>query len=125
RRNCEAGFRLAAVAAVGNQREPTAPRERNSVPITDRVGAISLADYLDFSRASAAVALDRRSVIRTPAPPPSRSGSEPPHGRAGAHEPQRSDRPDVSIDRPRNQPAAWGHRDECGHRIALASKGQA
>jgi ABC-type uncharacterized transport system substrate-binding protein len=78
--------------------------------------------HADFSRAGAAVALDCRSVLRTPAPPASRSGSEPPHGRAGAHEPQRRHRPDVGIDRSRDQAAAGGHRNECGRRIALASK---
>ena len=54
-----------------------------------------------------------------------RSGSKPPHGRAGAHEPQCRHRPDVSIDRPRDQPTTGGHRNECGYRIAVASKRQA
>src|SRR5262249_17978715 len=67
----EAGLRLAAAAAMGDQREPIARRERNSVSVTDGVGAVQLADHADFSRAGAAVALDRRSVLRTPAPPPS------------------------------------------------------
>ena len=67
RQRRQAGFRLAAVAAVECQRIPIAARQRNPIPAAQRMGSVSLADHRHRGRGPAAGRSYSLAAIRAPA----------------------------------------------------------